>query len=46
MTGQQDAVPGMQQLLGPGCVFLKPFSVADLLAAVADATGGPDGPVT
>ena len=41
VTGKIDAVPGMKQLLGEGHVFLKPFAVAELLARVADVTGGP-----
>ncbi|MCU1621639.1 MAG: DNA-binding response regulator [Frankiales bacterium] len=41
VTGKIDAVPAMKQLLGDGHVFLKPFAVAELLARVADVTGGP-----
>ena len=41
VTGKIDAVPGMKQLLGEDRVFLKPFAVAELLARVADVTGGP-----
>ena len=42
VTGKVDAVPGMRALLGDDRVFLKPFAVAELLAAVADITGGPN----
>ena len=42
VTGKIDAVPGMRDLLGEERVFLKPFAVAELLARVADITGGPD----
>lgn len=41
VTGKIDAVPGMRDLLGEERVFLKPFAVAELLARVADITGGP-----
>jgi DNA-binding response OmpR family regulator len=41
VTGKVDAVPGMKQLLGEERVFLKPFAVAELLARVAEITGGP-----
>ena len=41
VTGKIDAVPGMRDLLGEDRVFLKPFAVAELLARVADITGGP-----
>ena len=41
VTGKVDAVPGMRALLGEDRVFLKPFAVAELLAAVAEITGGP-----
>jgi DNA-binding response OmpR family regulator len=41
VTGKIDAVPAMKQLLGDDLVFLKPFAVAELLARVADVTGGP-----
>ena len=37
----EDKHPGVKQLLGDGHVFLKPFAVAELLARVADVTGGP-----
>jgi DNA-binding response OmpR family regulator len=41
VTGKVDAVPGLQQVLGEKSVFTKPFGVADLLARVAEVTGGP-----
>ena len=41
VTGKVDAVPGMRALLGDDRVFLKPFAVAELLATVAEITGGP-----
>ena len=41
VTGKIDAVPGMRALLGEDNVFVKPFAVAELLARVADVTGGP-----
>ncbi len=41
VTGKQDAVPGMRQLLGDDNVFLKPFAVAELLQRVGEVTGGP-----
>lgn len=43
VTGKVDAVPGMRDLLGESSVFVKPFAVAELLARVAEVTGGPDG---
>ena len=43
VTGKVDAVPGMRDLLGEDHVFVKPFAVAELLARVAEITGGPDG---
>jgi DNA-binding response OmpR family regulator len=39
--GKIDAVPSMRDLLGEDNVFLKPFAVGELLARVADVTGGP-----
>ena len=42
VTGQMDAVPAVRALLGDDNVFLKPFAVTELLARVADVTGGPD----
>ena len=44
VTGKQDAVPGMRDLLGDDNVFLKPFAVAELLHRVSVVTGGPDDP--
>jgi two-component system phosphate regulon response regulator PhoB len=41
VTGKVDAVPGMRDLLGEDHVFVKPFAVAELLARVAEFTGGP-----
>jgi putative two-component system response regulator len=41
VTGQVDAVPSMRRVLGDDNVFVKPFGVAELLARVADITGGP-----
>lgn len=41
VTGKIDAIPSMKDLLGEDRVFLKPFAVAELLARVADVTGGP-----
>ena len=43
VTGKIDAVPAMRDLLGEDHVFVKPFAVAELLARVAEFTGGPDG---
>ncbi len=42
VTGKVDAVPSMRDLLGEGFVFVKPFAVAELLARVAEVTGGPE----
>lgn len=41
VTGKIDAVPAMRDLLGEENVFLKPFGVVELLARVAEVTGGP-----
>jgi DNA-binding response OmpR family regulator len=41
VTGKQDAVPSMRDLLGEDFVFLKPFAVAELLHRVSEVTGGP-----
>src|SRR3954470_13700612 len=41
VTGKLEAVPAMQAVLGEHSVFAKPFGVADLLARVAEVTGGP-----
>lgn len=43
VTGQVDAVPGIRSVLGEDNVFIKPFSVTELLARVAAITGGPTG---
>ncbi|MCW2622031.1 MAG: DNA-binding response regulator [Frankiales bacterium] len=42
VTGKQEAVAGMRDLLGHDNVFLKPFAVAELLYRVSAVTGGPD----
>jgi DNA-binding response OmpR family regulator len=41
VTGKLDAVPALAEELGEASVFEKPFGVAELLARVADVTGGP-----
>jgi DNA-binding response OmpR family regulator len=41
VTGKLDAIPAIEEQLGEESVFAKPFSVAELLARVADITGGP-----
>jgi two-component system alkaline phosphatase synthesis response regulator PhoP len=41
VTGQIEAVPLAQDLLGDDNVFLKPFGVGELLARVAAVIGGP-----
>jgi two-component system OmpR family response regulator len=43
VTGKIDAVAGLQEVLGEDSVFAKPFGVAELLARVAEVTGGPEG---
>ena len=43
VTGKVEAVPDMRDLLGEDNVFIKPFAVAELLARVAEITGGPQG---
>jgi DNA-binding response OmpR family regulator len=43
VTGKIEAVPAMQDVLGEKSVFAKPFGVAELLARVAEVTGGPGG---
>lgn len=45
VTGKIDAVAGLQDVLGEDSVFAKPFGVAELLARVAEVTGGPEGDV-
>jgi two-component system OmpR family response regulator len=46
VTGKLDAVPAMTEKLGEASVFSKPFSVAELLARVAEVTGGPNIPAS
>jgi DNA-binding response OmpR family regulator len=41
VTGKLDAVPALEEQLGGDSVFAKPFGVAELLARVAEVTGGP-----
>jgi DNA-binding response OmpR family regulator len=43
VTGKVDAVPALAAKLGEANVIAKPFAVADLLARVAEVTGGPVG---
>jgi DNA-binding response OmpR family regulator len=43
VTGKIDAVPALAAKLGDENVIAKPFAVADLLARVAEVTGGPVG---
>ena len=43
VTGKIDAIPAMEDVLGQDSVFAKPFGVAELLARVAEVTGGPEG---
>jgi DNA-binding response OmpR family regulator len=43
VTGKLDAVPELAARLGEENVIAKPFAVADLLARVAEVTGGPVG---
>jgi len=44
VTGKVDAIPALAAELGENSVFAKPFGVAELLARVAEVTGGPDAP--
>lgn len=44
VTGMLDAIPKLETELGEGSVFAKPFGVAELLARVAEVTGGPSIP--
>jgi DNA-binding response OmpR family regulator len=46
VTGKLDAVPAIAAQLGDDSVFAKPFSVAELLARVAEVTGGPSIPAS
>lgn len=41
VTGCTEAVAGLRDRLGTGSVFVKPFGVTELLAQVAELTGGP-----
>jgi DNA-binding response OmpR family regulator len=41
LTGKLEAVPDLRDLLGRDNVFVKPFGVNELLARVAEITGGP-----
>jgi DNA-binding response OmpR family regulator len=41
VTGKLDAVPALAEQLGAASVFAKPFGVAELLARIAEVTGGP-----
>jgi DNA-binding response OmpR family regulator len=41
VTGMHDAIPKLETELGANSVFAKPFGVAELLARVAEVTGGP-----
>ena len=43
VTGKVEAVPAVRDLLGEDNVLLKPFAVSELLARVAEVTGGPEG---
>lgn len=40
ITGKVEAIPGLRDRLGDDSVFLKPFGVTELLARVAEITGG------
>ena len=40
VTGKVEAVAGLRDVLGADNVFVKPFGVAELLARVAEVTGG------
>lgn len=46
VTGKLEAIPAMVDQIGEDSVFAKPFSVAELLARVADITGGPSLPAS
>ncbi len=39
VTGRLEAIPSLQDQLGKGNVFSKPFGVADLLSRIAELTG-------
>jgi DNA-binding response OmpR family regulator len=40
LTGKLEAVPALREELGPDNVFIKPFGINELLARVAQITGG------
>jgi DNA-binding response OmpR family regulator len=42
LTGKLEAVPDLRDVLGRDNVFIKPFGVNELLARVAEITGGPE----
>lgn len=41
VTGKLEAIPALAAEIGEASVFAKPFGVAELLARVAEVTGGP-----
>lgn len=41
VTGKMEAVPALEAKLGADNVIPKPFAVAQLLARIAEVTGGP-----
>ncbi|HVU60741.1 MAG TPA: response regulator [Mycobacteriales bacterium] len=41
VTGKLDAVPALAAMIGADNVIPKPFAVAQLLARIAEVTGGP-----
>ncbi|HVW79725.1 MAG TPA: response regulator [Mycobacteriales bacterium] len=41
VTGKVEALPALESMVGPDNVIPKPFAVAQLLARVAEVTGGP-----
>ncbi|HVV76649.1 MAG TPA: response regulator [Mycobacteriales bacterium] len=41
VTGKIDAVPALSAKLGEANVIAKPFAVGELLARIAEVTGGP-----
>ncbi len=43
VSGKADALDAVRDLVGEDAVLLKPFAVAELLARVDEATGGPAG---
>jgi len=44
LTGKLEAVPDLRDALGRDNVFIKPFGVNELLARIAEITGGPEDP--